>query len=130
MKFCIVIANYYPKISKDLMIGASRELKKHGFKNHIKILVPGIFEIEKLTGQFVKDIYLMVETPQSETIKLSVMKSNEGNKIVKQDAMYLIQDAKQQLLKSNLDIFNKLVYYNLIFSYINYRSSTLNPKIF
>jgi len=32
------------------------------------------------------------------------MKNNEGQKIIKQDAMYLVQDAKQQILKSNPDL--------------------------
>ena len=60
-----------------------------------------ILEVEKAIGEFVKDIYLMIETPQSTSINLSVLKNNEGNKITKQDVMYLIQDEKQQILKSN-----------------------------
>ena len=60
-----------------------------------------ILEVEKAIGEFIKDIYLMIETPQSTSINLSVLKNNEGNKIAKQDVMYLIQDAKQQILKSN-----------------------------
>ena len=63
-----------------------------------------ILEVEKTIGEFVKDIYLMIETPQSTSINLSVLKNNEGNKITKQDVMYLIQDAKQQILKSNSTI--------------------------
>ena len=63
-----------------------------------------ILEVEKAIGEFVKDIYLMIETPQSTLINLSVLKNNEGNKITKQDVMYLIQDAKQQILKSNSTI--------------------------
>ena len=63
-----------------------------------------ILEVEKAIGEFVKDIYLMIETPQSTSINLSVLKNNEGNKITKQDVMYLIQDAKQQILKSNSTI--------------------------
>jgi len=45
MKICIVITNYYPGISKDLLFGASNVLKKNGLKNYKKITVPGIFEI-------------------------------------------------------------------------------------
>ena len=60
-----------------------------------------ILKVEEAIGEFVKDIYLMIETPQSTSINLSVLKNNEGNKITKQDVMYLIQDAKQQILKSN-----------------------------
>ena len=45
MKICIVVANFYPKISKELLIGATKLLKAHRLKNYKKILVPGIFEI-------------------------------------------------------------------------------------
>ena len=45
MKICIVIANYYPKISDDLLIGAIKILKKNNIKNYKKILSPGIFEL-------------------------------------------------------------------------------------
>ena len=45
MKICIIVANYYPKISEALFKGASIELKKKGIKNAKKIIVPGIFEI-------------------------------------------------------------------------------------
>ena len=78
--------------------------KEINFQELKKLVEESIFQIEKLTGKFVKDIYLMIETPQSISFKLSVMKNNEGNAITKQDAMYLIQDAKQQLIKSNFDI--------------------------
>ena len=70
----------------------------------LRFFQSSIFDIEKLTKEFVRDIYLIVETPQSTSIKLSVTKNNEGNKIIKEDAMYLVQDAKQQLLKSNQDL--------------------------
>ena len=45
MKICIVISNYYPKISEELFLGATRILKKNGLKNYTKIFAPGIFEI-------------------------------------------------------------------------------------
>ena len=51
MKICIVIANYYPKISKDLLIGASKVLEAHGIKNSKKIVVPGIFEIPTIISR-------------------------------------------------------------------------------
>ena len=69
-----------------------------------KFVEENILELEKSIGVFIKDIYLTIETPQSTTIELSVMKNNEGQKIIKQDAMYLVQDAKQQILKSNPDL--------------------------
>ena len=42
---CIVVANFYPKISKSLIDGASKILKKKGIKNYKLIKVPGVFEI-------------------------------------------------------------------------------------
>ena len=45
MKICIVIANYYPKIAKNLLIGASKVLESKGIKNSKKIIAPGIFEL-------------------------------------------------------------------------------------
>jgi len=45
LKICIVLASYYPKISKELFLGASQVLKTNGLKNYKKIEVPGIFEI-------------------------------------------------------------------------------------
>ena len=45
MKICIVISNYYPIISKDLLIGATKALEAGGIKKYRKILAPGIFEI-------------------------------------------------------------------------------------
>ena len=44
-KICIIVADYYPSISKDLFNGASRVLNQHGIKNFKKIIVPGVFEI-------------------------------------------------------------------------------------
>ena len=78
--------------------------KELNFKKLDKLLEINILDIEKSTEEFVRDIYLIVDTPQSTSIKLSVTKNNEGNKIIKEDAMYLVQDAKQQLLKSNQDL--------------------------
>jgi len=45
MKICIIIANYYPKISKDLLSGATKVLKSKGLKNFKTITSPGIFEV-------------------------------------------------------------------------------------
>tara|TARA_Y100000590_G_scaffold439485_1_gene563579 strand:+ start:64 stop:459 length:396 start_codon:yes stop_codon:yes gene_type:complete len=45
MKICIIIANYYPEISKDLLEGTIKTLKKNNIKNYKVFNVPGIFEI-------------------------------------------------------------------------------------
>jgi len=70
------------------------------FENTEKTIEKNIFEIEKETDEFLNDIYLMVETPQSSSINLSLMKHNEGRKIEKKNVQYLVQDARQQILRS------------------------------
>ena len=52
--FCIIVANYYPEFSRNLVSGASRILRKKGIKNFKKIVVPGIFEIPVIIA---KNIY-------------------------------------------------------------------------
>ena len=53
-KICLVIANYYPKISNDLINGARKTLKFNGYKN-IKIMyAPGVFEIPVVISKLIK----------------------------------------------------------------------------
>ena len=75
--------------------------KELNFQELDRLIEENIIEIEKSTKEYIRDIYLIVQTPQSISLKLSVTKNNEGNKITKEDAMYLVQDAKQQILKTN-----------------------------
>jgi len=79
---------------------ANLNKNKLNFENVKKTIEKNIFEIEKKTGEFLEDIYLMVETPESISINLSLIKNNEGKKIEKKNVQYLIQDAKQQILRN------------------------------
>ena len=45
MKICVVVSNFYPKISKLLISGAVNKLKKNRKSNYKIINVPGTFEI-------------------------------------------------------------------------------------
>ena len=45
MKVCIVVSNFYPKISKLLIDGAISRLRKNRISNFRTIIVPGTFEI-------------------------------------------------------------------------------------
>ena len=92
---------YYKEQSYKPYINNGQELN---FDELQKLIEKNIIEMEKSIDEFVKDIYLIIETPQTMSIQLSVIKNNEGKNITKQDALYLIQDAKQQILKSHLDI--------------------------
>ena len=44
-KICLVVANYYPEISNNLIRGASKILKLQGIKNYKIFKVPGVFEL-------------------------------------------------------------------------------------
>ena len=45
MKVCVIVSNFYPKISKLLIDGAISKLKKNKISNFKIIKVPGTFEI-------------------------------------------------------------------------------------
>ena len=85
------------------------------FENADKTIEKNIFEIEKKTGEFLNDIYLMVETPESISINLSLIKDNEGKKIEKKNVKYLVQDAKQQILGSH---HSKKIIHIIISNYV------------
>jgi len=115
--------------------------KEHLYKSYIddeknlnfealqRIVENNIFEVEKSIGKFVKDVYLMIETPQSISIRLSVIKNIEEQKISKQDVMYLIQDAKQQILKSNqqIDVLHIIVE-NYVLDNVEFKFLPLKEK--
>ena len=100
----------FNKLNNQLEYYKEQSYKSYMSNNEIsfdelqKLLEKNIIEMEKSIDEFVKDIYLVIETPQTMSIQLSVIKNNEGKIITKQDALYLIQDARQQILKSHLDI--------------------------
>jgi 6,7-dimethyl-8-ribityllumazine synthase len=52
-KICIVIADYYPKITNDLLKGAKKKLKDAGIIKFKKLLVPGVFEIPVIIAKYV-----------------------------------------------------------------------------
>ena len=50
-KICIVAANYYPLITKNLISGATKCLKKNRISNYKIIISPGVFEIPFLISK-------------------------------------------------------------------------------
>ena len=105
------------------------DYKEINFEKLEKILEESILEIEKSIKEFVRDIYLIVETPQSKSLKLSVAKSNEGNNIVKEDATYLVQDAKQQILKTNQELrIIHIIVENYVLDNIKHKFLPLNTE--
>ena len=110
---------YYKEQSYKSYINSDQELN---FDELQKLVDQNIIEMEKSIDEFVKDIYLIIATPQTISIQLSVIKNNEGKNITKQDALYLIQDAKQQILKSHLDIgILHIIVENYIFDDVEYK---------
>ena len=53
MKVCIIVSNFYPKISKLLIDGAVSKLKKNKIFNFRIINVPGTFEIPVVMSNFI-----------------------------------------------------------------------------
>ena len=110
---------YYKEQSYKPYINSDQELN---FDELQKLVEKNIIEMEKSLDEFVKDIYLIIETPQTMSIQLSVIKNNEGKNITKQDALYLIQDAKQQILKSHLDIrILHIIVENYVYDNVKYK---------
>ena len=53
-KICLVVANYYPKISNNLIRGSSKILRLNGYKSIKKVYAPGVFEIPVIISKLIK----------------------------------------------------------------------------
>jgi len=53
MRVCIVVSNFYPKVSKLLINGAVSKLKKNKVFNYKIFTVPGTFEIPVVVSNFI-----------------------------------------------------------------------------
>lgn len=62
-----------------------------------------ILNIEKNTNEYLNSINLMIDNPKTQSIGLSLSKSFGGSKLKKKDIQFLIQDAKQQILRNYSD---------------------------
>ena len=59
-----------------------------------------IYDLEKKTKVYMNNVSLMLDTSDTLLVSLSISKKNDGKLIEKKNIQYLIQDAKQQILKS------------------------------
>ena len=83
MRICIIIANYYPEISKKLTLGASKVLNDNDLNNFKKIFAPGIFEIPVIIAKNINsfDAFIALgcvikgETPHFEFISRATINS-------------------------------------------------------
>jgi len=70
-----------------------------------------ITNLEKNTNEYLENINLMIDSPETLSISLSLSKNFDGSKLKKEDIQFLIQDAKQQVLRnySNQNIIHIIV---------------------
>ena len=103
----------------------SKELK---FDKLEKFLNSNIFKIEKKLNNFIKDIYVILDSNEFHSIKLSIKKDNNGNLINSEALIHPLNDLKN-LCQSNLQ--NKKIIHFLIEKYvIDNKSYTTLPKNF
>ena len=70
------------------------------FKILEKLLEQNIKKIEKKINTFLNNIFLMIDTTKTVSICISLMKKLDNKKIQQKDIKYLIQDAKQQIVRA------------------------------
>ena len=63
-----------------------------------------ISSFEKDTNEYIDSINFMVDSPKMLSIAISVSKKLEGSKLKQSNVQFLIQEAKQQILKYNKDL--------------------------
>ena len=90
----------------------SKELK---FSKLDQFLESNIFKIEKKLNSFVEDIYVILDSNEFHSIKLSIKKDNNGNLINSETLIHPLNDLKN-LCQSNLQ--NKKIVHFLIEKYL------------
>ena len=90
----------------------SKELK---FDKLDQFLGSNIFKIEKKLNSFIKDIYVILDSKEFHSIKLSIKKDNNGNLINSDALIHPLSDLKN-LCQSNL--FNKKIIHFFIEKYV------------
>ena len=90
----------------------STELK---FSKLDELLDSNILKIEKKLNSFIKDIYVILDSKEFHSIKLSIKKDNNGNSINSDTLIHPLNDLKN-LCQSNLQ--NKKIIHFLIEKYV------------
>ena len=90
----------------------STELKFNKLDEFLDI---NIFKIEKKLNNFIKDIYVILDSKEFHSIKLSIKKDNNGNLINSEALIHPLNDLKN-LCQSNLQ--NKKIIHFLIERYV------------
>ena len=90
----------------------STELKFSKFDEFLNL---NIFKIEKKLNNFIKDIYIILDSKEFHSIKLSIKKDNNGNLLNSKTLIHPLNDLKN-LCQSNLQ--NKKIVHFLIEKYL------------
>ena len=118
-KICIVISNYYPDVSKNLLIGATKELLKKKIRKYKIIYAPGIFEIPVIISKKIKsfDAFIALgcvikgETPHfnyiSESTINAIMYLSINSKKPIGNGILTCLNKKQAIVRANPLIKNK-----------------------
>ena len=72
---------------------------KLDFSSSEIIIEKMIFDLEKKTNEYLDSVNIMIDSPDIFPINLSVLKNYTGHKLKNEDIKFLMQDAKQQILK-------------------------------
>ncbi len=119
MKICIVVSNFYPKISKMLLYGAIKNLKKNKITNIKIINVPGTLEIPVVVSKFISkyDAFIVLgcvikgKTPHFDLICSSVFNSilniSTNSKIPIGNGILTCYNKKQAIKRADPDKINK-----------------------
>jgi len=62
-----------------------------------------ITSLEKNTNEYLNDINLMIDASEMLSIGVSISKKLDGSNLNKKDVQFIIQDAKQQILRNNTE---------------------------
>ena len=98
------VISVYQNNKPESLIEKKIELEKKFYLNDLdilkKFLDDNIFKIEKTLNSFIKSIYLIIDLDNFFPIQISVKKSNYNNKLDVETLSYLLNDAKNQCLKT------------------------------
>ena len=75
-------------------------VNKLDFSSSEIIIEKMIFDLEKKTNEYLDSVNIMIDSSDIFPINLSVLKNYTGHKLKNEDIQFLIQDAKQQILKN------------------------------
>ena len=119
IKICVIVANYYPNISKFLLIGAIKALRKKGVRKYKIIKTKGTYEIPVIISKIIKkyDAFIALgcvikgETPHfkfisSSTIDALMYLSVKNTKPIGNGIITSL-NKKQALVRSNPKLKDK-----------------------